>query len=149
MLFSHKSQFGDVSWRLLSIKEGSKEKLLTKMSVRKDRPNLTADRCYTSQDKWGLSEYRGKGEESSTVISRNLHRLLMKNVFHFTRAQSAHTLYELLVFVQATGWKNTANNFPLHFVSQNFQTGYCNKDKGNRQAPSFLFLWNVSGQYHC
>lgn len=43
-------------------------------------------------------------------------------------------------FVQATEWKNTANNFPLHFVSQSFQVGYYNKDKGNCQAPSFLFL---------
>ena len=64
----------------------------------------------------------------------------MKNVFHFTSAQSAHTLYELLVFVKATEWKNTANNFPLHFVSQSFQIGYYNKDKGNCQAPSSLFL---------
>lgn len=90
-----------------------------------------------------------KGGESNILISRNLHRLLMKNVFHFTSAQSAHTLYELLVFVKATEWKNTANNFPLHFVSQSFQIGYYNKDKGNCQASSSLFLWNVSGQNHC
>ena len=40
---------------------------------------------------------------------------------HLTSAQSAHTLHELLVFVQATAWKNTANNSPCTLFLKAFQ----------------------------